>query len=135
FNTAISAVHELVDAIQKADGADGEQLRFASATAVSLIHPYAPHIACELWQRLGGERLWDEPWPVADPAMLRRDTVVYAVQVGGRLRGDVEVDVDADEETVVSAARAVPNVATHLDGGELKKTIFVPGRLVNFVLG
>jgi leucyl-tRNA synthetase len=135
FNTAISAVHELVDAIQKADGADSEQLRFASATAVSLIHPYAPHVACELWERLGGERLWDEPWPVADPAMLARDTVVYAVQVSGRLRGDVEVDAGADEQSVVAAARAVPNVATHLDGAEVKKTIVVPGRLVNFVLG
>ena len=63
FNTAQSAVHELVTAIQDTPAASGEQRRFAAATAVSLIHPYAPHIACELWERLGGERLWDVPWP------------------------------------------------------------------------
>ena len=135
FNTAQSAVHELVGAIQDAEGADAEQLRFAAATAVSLIHPYAPHIACELWERLGGERLWDEPWPAADPAMLARDTVTYAVQVDGKRRGEVEVAVGTEEDAVAEAARAVPNVAAHLDGRTVRKTIVVPGRLVNFVVG
>ena len=60
-----------------------EDRRFALQTAVSLIQPYAPHIACELWERLGGQRLWDEPWPQADPAMLESDAVTYAVQVNG----------------------------------------------------
>ncbi|HWG83244.1 MAG TPA: class I tRNA ligase family protein, partial [Gaiellales bacterium] len=133
FNTAQSAVHELVTAIQDTPAASGEQRRFATATAVSLIHPYAPHIACELWERLGGERLWDVPWPVADPEMLASDTVTYAVQVNGKLRGDVDVPSDAVEDEVVAAARAVPNVAAYLDGAEVRKTIFVPGRLVNFV--
>jgi leucyl-tRNA synthetase len=133
FNTAQSAVHELVTAIQDTPAASDEQRRFATATAVSLIHPYAPHIACELWERLGGERLWDVPWPVADPEMLASDTVTYAVQVNGKLRGDVGVAADAVEEEVVAAARAVPNVAAYLDGAEVRKTIFVPGRLVNFV--
>jgi leucyl-tRNA synthetase len=133
FNTAQSAVHELVTAIQDTPAASGEQRRFATATAISLIHPYAPHIACELWERLGGERLWDVPWPVADPEMLASDTVTYAVQVNGKLRGDVGVPADAVEDEVVAAARAVPNVAAYLDGAEVRKTIFVPGRLVNFV--
>ena len=133
FNTAQSAVHELVTAIQDTPAASGEQRRFATATAVSLIHPYAPHIACELWERLGGEPLWDVPWPAADPQMLASDTVTYAVQVNGKLRGDVGVPADAVEEEVVAAARAVPNVAAYLDGAEVRKTIFVPGRLVNFV--
>ena len=134
FNTAQSAVHELVTAIQ--DDARGEWRAAAvrPATAVSLIHPYAPHIACELWERLGGERLWDAPWPVADPAMLAADTVTYAVQVNGKLRGEVGVPVDAVEDEVVAAARAVPNVAAYLDGAEVRKTIVVPGRLVNFVV-
>jgi leucyl-tRNA synthetase len=128
-------VHELVTAIQDARGADGEQLRFAAATAVSLIHPYAPHIACELWQRLGGERLWDVPWPAADQAMLAHDTVTYAIQVNGKLRGEVTVAADAGEAAVVEAARAHPNVAAYLDGANVRKTIVVPGRLVNFVIG
>jgi leucyl-tRNA synthetase len=134
FNTAVSAVHELVLAIQAADEADGEQLRFACATAVSLIHPYAPHVACELWQTMGGERLWDEAWPAADPAMLVADTVVYAVQVNGKLRGQVEVAPDAGEAAVLAAARAVPNVASHIDGASVIKEIVVPGRLVNLVV-
>jgi leucyl-tRNA synthetase len=134
FNTAQSAVHELVLEIQKAETADGEQLRFACATAVSLIHPFAPHIACELWQRLGGERLWDEPWPQADPAMLVADNDVYAIQVNGKLRGQAVVAVGADKETVLAAARAVPNVASHIDGKSVIKEIVVPGRLVNLVV-
>ena len=121
-------------AIQDAEDADGEQLRFACATAVSLIQPYAPHIACELWQRLGGERLWDEPWPSADPSMLVAETVVYAVQVNGKLRGQVEVAPDAGKEAVLAAARAVPNVAAHIDGAAVVKEIVVPGRLVNLVV-
>ena len=110
-----------------------DQLRFACATAVSLIQPYAPHIACELWERLGGERLWDAPWPVADPAMLVSDT--------GDLRGAGERQaarrgrgaVDAAEADVLAQARAVPNVAAHLDGETVVKEIVVPGRLVNLV--
>jgi leucyl-tRNA synthetase len=134
FNTAQSAVHELVLEIQKAQAADGEQLRFACATAVSLIHPFAPHVACELWQRLGGERLWNVPWPAADPTMLVSETVVYAVQVNGKLRGQVEVPPDAEKESVLAAARAVPNVAAHIDGASVVKEIVVPGRLVNLVV-
>jgi leucyl-tRNA synthetase len=138
FNTAQSAVHELVGAVQEDIAAGGratpEQRRFALATAVSLIHPYAPHIACELWQRMGGERLWDEPWPVADPAMLEHDTVTYAVQVNGRLRGQVAVPVGLERDGILDAARSISNVAVHLDGKEPVKQVVVPGRLVNFVV-
>ena len=74
FNTAQSAVDELVNAVQGAPEATAEQRRFALVTAVSLVQPFAPHIACELWQRMGGERLWDAAWPVADPALLVSDT-------------------------------------------------------------
>jgi leucyl-tRNA synthetase len=134
FNTAQSAVHELVSGIHEAEAASGQQLRFACATAVSLIHPYAPHIACELWQRLGGERLWDEPWPVADASLLVADTVTYAVQVNGKLRGQVVVAVGAGKDDVLAAARAVPNVAARLDGAAVVKEIVVPGRLVSLVV-
>jgi leucyl-tRNA synthetase len=136
YNTAQSAVHELVSAIQDAqDTATGEQLRFACASAVSLIHPYAPHIACELWERMGGEELWDAPWPVADPAMLVADQITYAVQVNGKLRGSVEVPADLAQDEILARARAVPNVAAHLDGMTVRKEIVVPGRLVNLVAG
>jgi leucyl-tRNA synthetase len=135
FNTAESAVHELVNMLQGADDATPEQRRFAVATAVSLVQPYAPHIACELWEKLGGERLWEAPWPDADPAMLVSDQVTYAVQVNGKLRGEVTVDAGLEQEGIVAAARAVPNVAHHLDGVPVVKEIFVPGKLVNLVTG
>ena len=73
FNTPISAVMELVNDVSPAP--EDPARRFAAETAVSLIQPYAPHVAEELWERLGHERLWAEPWPVADEAMLKRETV------------------------------------------------------------
>jgi leucyl-tRNA synthetase len=133
FNTAESAVHELVKQLQSTEGATPLQRRFAVATAVSLVHPYAPHIACELWERLGGERLWDAPWPVADPAMLVSDHVTYAVQVNGKLRGQVSVPADLGRDDVLAEARALPNVVRYLDGGTVVKEIVVPGKLVSLV--
>ncbi len=134
FNTAQSALHELVGEVQNTPDANPQQRRFALAAAVSLIQPYAPHVACELWERMGGERLWDEPWPKADPELLVADQVTYAVQVNGKLRGEVVVDAQADRDAILAAARAVENVAAHIDGHEVVKEIVVPGRLVNFVV-
>jgi leucyl-tRNA synthetase len=133
FNTAESAIHELVNALRATPEASPEQRRFAVATAVSLVQPYAPHIACELWERLGGERLWAEPWPQADPAMLVSDRVTYAVQVNGKLRGEFDVAADVDRDRILTEARAVPNVAKHLDGATVVKEILVPGKLVSLV--
>ena len=77
FNTAIAAVMELVNELSKAPTTP--RRASPSETAVSLIQPYAPHVAEELWERLGHERLWAEPWPVADESMLQRDTVELVV--------------------------------------------------------
>ncbi len=133
FNTAIAAVMELVNEISKAP--DDPGARFAAETAVSLIQPYAPHVAEELWQRLGNERLWEQPWPVADPALLERETVEVVVQVNGKLRDRLQVPASIAEAELVELARASERVRTHLDGGEIRKTIVVPGKLVNFVVG
>ena len=89
FNTAIAAVMELVNELSKhRAGADS---RFAAETAVSLIQPYAPHVAEELWSRLGHERLWEAPWPVADPAMLEVHTIEVVIQVNGKIRDRLHV--------------------------------------------
>jgi leucyl-tRNA synthetase len=133
FNTAQSAVHELVKQLQRSHDATPQQRRFAVATAVSLVQPYAPHVACELWERLGGQRLWDAPWPVADPAMLVADEITYAVQVNGKLRGEFTVAAGAEPADLLAAARAVPNVASRLDGAQVVKEIVVPGKLVSLV--
>ena len=132
FNTAISAVMELVNDLS-ADTANVDA-RFAAETAVSLLQPYAPHVAEELWERLGLERLWEQPWPVADPALLERDTVEVVLQVNGKLRDRLHVPASIGEDELVALARASERVQAHLNGGEPRKTIVVPGKLVNFVV-
>jgi leucyl-tRNA synthetase len=132
FNTPIAAVMELVNEITRSP--DDPAARFAAETAVSLIQPYAPHVAEELWERLGGERLWEQPWPQADEAMLERETLEIVLQVNGKLRDRLEVPASIGEEELVALARASERVQAHLNGGEPRKTIVVPGKLVNFVV-
>ena len=132
FNTGISAVMELVNELSRDTG--GPDARFAAETAVSLIQPYAPHVAEELWARLGHERLWEQPWPVADPALLERDTVEVVLQVNGKVRDRLQVPAAISEDELVALARASERVQAHLNGGEPRKTIVVPGKLVNFVV-
>ena len=132
LNTPIAAVMELVKEITH--NPNDPAARFATETAVSLIQPYASHIAEELWERLGHERLWATPWPQADPALLERDTFELVVQVNGRVRGRVEVPVDLPDDELVARARELPRVRSYLDGKEVRKTVVVPGRLVNLVV-
>jgi leucyl-tRNA synthetase len=134
FNTAIAAIMELLNDLSRAGAAD-PAARLAAETAVSLIQPYAPHVAEELWEKLGHERLWEAPWPVADEAQLERQTFELVVQVNGKVRDRFEVDVDLAEEEVVARAKASPRVQAHIDGATVRKTIVVPRKLVNFVVG
>jgi leucyl-tRNA synthetase len=131
FNTGIAAVMELVNELSK-DTA-GPDSRFAAETAVSLIQPYAPHVTEELWERLGHERLWEQPWPVADRALLEVDVVEIVVQVNGRIRDRLHVSPQLPEEELVALARSSERVRAYLDGGEAARTVVVPGKLVNFV--
>jgi leucyl-tRNA synthetase len=136
FHTPIAALFELVNEIYhvKDEPAQAAAVRFATETAISLVQPYAPHVAEELWQRLGRERLWEQPWPEADPAMLERTTFELVVQVNGRVRDRVEVSVGLSEDELVAAARELPRVLAHLDGKEIRKVVVVPGKLVNLVV-
>jgi leucyl-tRNA synthetase len=136
FNTPIAAVMELVNEIYgaKDDPVQAGAVRFATETAVSLIQPYAPHIAAELWERLGHERLWEEPWPEADPALLERETFELVVQVNGRVRDRVEVAVGLSEDELVATAKDLPKVRQHLNGQEVRRAVVVPGKLVNLVV-
>jgi leucyl-tRNA synthetase len=133
FNTAIAAVMELVNDLSR-DTAAGDA-RCAAETAVSLIQPYAPHVAEELWQRLGHERLWEKPWPVADPAWLGADELELVVQVNGKVRDRLRVSAAASEEELVAVARASERAQSHLTGRTIRRTVVVPGKLVNFVVG
>ena len=140
FNTAIAAVMELVnEAYRLKDGLYGDPagtaaVRFATATAASLIFPFAPHLGAEVWERLHGGRVWEQPWPEADPALLASDTVTLVVQVNGKLRDRIEAAADAPEEELLRLARESEKVRRHLDGKEVVKEIVVPGKLVNLVV-
>jgi leucyl-tRNA synthetase len=127
-------VIELVNELSRA-GADDPAARVAAEAAVSLIQPYAPHVTEELWERLGHERLWEEPWPVADASALERETFELVVQVNGRVRDRIEVGGDLSEDELVELAKASPKVQAHIDGAQVRKTIVVPRKLVNIVVG
>jgi leucyl-tRNA synthetase len=132
FHTPISAVMELVKELGGA--VDAPDARFAAETAVSLIQPYAPHVAEELWGVLGYERLWEAPWPEADESQLVRETFELVVQVNGKVRDRFEADAELTEEELVALARESERVRSYLDGSEPRKTIVVPRKLVNFVI-
>ena len=140
FNTAIAAVIELVNDCYRdkdallASPEGASQLRFAVATAASLVFPFAPHLGAEVYEALTGARVWEEPWPEADQALLSADTVEIVVQVNGKLRDRVQAPADASQDEQERLARESPRVAAHLDGGTVVKTVVVPGRLVNFVV-
>ena len=132
LNTPIAAVMELVNEIGRRP--DDPAARFAAETAVSLVQPYAAHVAEELWERLGHERLWEAPWPEADPTLLERETFELVVQVNGKVRARLEVPAGLSEEELAERARGLPRVQEFLDGKEIRKTIVVPGKLVNLVV-
>lgn len=140
FNTVIAAVMELVNEIYRArealgdSGEDLDALRYATATAASLMQPFAPHLGAEIYERLTGDRVWETPWPEADPAFLRSDTVTVVVQVNGKVRDRIEVPEGAPDGEVLAAARAAENVARHLEGTAPVREIVVPGKLVNLVV-
>jgi leucyl-tRNA synthetase len=135
FNTAIAAVMELLnDCSRMREGLQLDTLRFGLATAASLLLPFAPHASCEVYEMLTGRRVWEQPWPQADPEMLERDAYELVCQVNGKLRDRVQASSDAGEEELKALCLAAPNVQTHVDGREIVKEVVVPGRLVNFVV-
>ncbi|HLR46165.1 MAG TPA: class I tRNA ligase family protein, partial [Deinococcales bacterium] len=126
----------VIGRFRTADMTEQPEWREALGTLLVLLAPIAPHISEELWHRLPDtdDSVHVQPWPVADETALVTEALTIAVQVGGRLRGQVEVPADAGKDAVLDAARSEPNVARYLEGQELVREIFVPGRLVNFVV-
>jgi leucyl-tRNA synthetase len=132
FNTAISALMELTNAAYKWPSLP----RSAAEAFVLLLSPLAPHIAEELWQRLGHtDSLAYRAWPVADPALLKADVLEIPVQVNGKVRGKIQVPAEAAETEVIDIARADQNVGRYLEGQTVKRAIYVRGRILNFVVG
>jgi leucyl-tRNA synthetase len=140
FNTAIAAVMELVNEAYRVkddlygDAAGESALRFATATAASILFPFAPHLGCDVYDAMTGRRVWEDPWPQADPELLASDIFTLVVQVNGKRRAGVEAPADASREELVELARANAAVQRHIDGKEVVKEVVVPGKLVNLVV-
>ena len=140
LNTAIAAVMELVNKIYELkdelykDPQGAAAVRFSTATAASLLFPFAPHLGSEIYEWLTGERVWEQPWPEADEKLLERDTFMLVVQVNGKLRDRIEADSSAPEEELLRLARESENVQRQLDGKQVVKEVVVPGKLVNLVV-
>ena len=133
FNTAIAAMMECLNAVR----AGGRSARTTELEPlVIMLAPFAPHIAEELYDRLGhnGGLFDTAAWPTYDEAKLAESTVEIVVQVNGKVRGRVPVPAGADDDAHVGAARGNENVARHLADASVRKTVVVPGRLVNFVV-
>lgn len=130
FNTAISKMMEFLNAFTKLN----TYPKSAVKMAIQVLAPFAPHISEELWERLGETGcISHHLWPVADPTYLVQEMVTYIVQVNGKLRGRFDLPKDMNEETIVALAQKDPIITKHLTG-ELRKVIFVPNKLLNFVV-
>jgi leucyl-tRNA synthetase len=122
---------ELLNLLEKQDGVNTE----TALTIAKLLSPIAPHLAEELWEKLGGEGLViDQTWPTYDEALCVSDTLQIAVQVNGKLRGTITIDAGAAEADVLKMAKDEPNVAKNLEGKDIKKEIYISEKLVSLVV-
>jgi leucyl-tRNA synthetase len=135
FNTAIAAVMELLnEASRLRETVTLETLRFALGTAASVLFPFAPHVCADIYDLLTGERVWEQPWPQAEEALLESEVYELVCQVNGKVRDRVQASADASPQALKDLCRAAPNVRAHVDGREIVKEIVVPGKLVNLVV-
>ena len=134
FNTAIAAMMELVNELYRVPDAESQARRFAIATAASLLFPFAPHLGSEVYEMLSGARVWEQPWPVADPAMLVTDTFELVCQVNGKVRARVTAATGSSREELEALALASDGVRAYTEGREIVKVVVVPDKLVNVVV-
>ncbi len=105
-----------------------------SPRAGSLIFPFAPHLGAEVYERMTGERVWEAPWPQADPALLVSEEIQLVVQVNGKLVDRMPAPAEASREQLEEIARGSSKLDSRLNGKQIVKAIVVPGKLVNFVV-
>lgn len=139
FNTAIAGLMEAVNSLYKIKEVSGvnknETWQFALEAVLQLLAPFAPHAAEELWHNLGNaDTIHRDHWPSWDEAYLVSDVMKIVVQVNGKVRATIEVNSDFTKEAVIEAAKANEKVATYISGNPIKKSIYVPKKLVNFVI-
>jgi leucyl-tRNA synthetase len=132
FNTCVAFLMEYVNALQQRQALAAAEVR----TLLLLLAPFAPHVTEELWEQIGGEySIHNQRWPQFDEALTREREVAVAVQINGKTRDILQVAAGADESFVVELAKRSAKIQRHLDGRPIVRTIFVPNRLINFVLG
>jgi leucyl-tRNA synthetase len=132
YNTAISALMEYLNTVRSEGGVTAEALH----PLLTMLAPFAPHMAEECWERIGHtESIFDAAWPEYDEALAREDQIELVVQVNGRVRGRVAAPQDIAEDDARALALADERVTKHVAGREIRKVIFVPGRLINIVVG
>ncbi|HEX4662604.1 MAG TPA: leucine--tRNA ligase [Candidatus Saccharimonadales bacterium] len=137
FNTAIAAQMELVNELYKAKagGMKSDSWQFALSSLVQMVAPFAPHIAEELWRQLGHtDSIHVSQWPIWDDAYLVENTVTIAIQVNGKVRGEIKIAKDTEQALVETAAKNEENIAAHLNNKQIQRVIYVPNRLLNIVL-
>jgi leucyl-tRNA synthetase len=131
FNTAISAMMILVKHLGTLDPVPVEAVRALSL----IVAPFAPHVAEEIWQRLGhAHSLAREPWPAFDPELVKDDVIAIGVQINGKVRSAVELPIAADEASAKALASSDPKMKALLEGKTVKKVIYVPGKILNFIV-
>ena len=130
FNTAISAMMVFVNLVEK-NGLSKDSY----ASFLKLLAPFAPHLTEELWHEFGGtDSIHSNGYPVANEELVKDDRVTLGVQINGKLRGEIDIEVEASEEEALNLAKSDDNVAKYLEEGELVKVIYVPGRILNLVV-
>lgn len=131
FNTAIAKMMEFVNSANKTEKIDmhiGEKF-------ILILSPFAPHIAEEIWQRLGHTKtLAYEPWPEYDVNLIKENTIEIPIQVNGKLRSKITISIDLSDKEILEQARKEEKIITHLSGKQIIKEIYVPGKLINFVV-
>ena len=135
FNTAVSELMKLSNALNEAKCLDSPVYAEGIQTLIVLLAPFAPHIAEELWHQLGNsESVHVQSWPQFDPAALVVDEITLVIQIMGKVRGTIQVPAQCDRQALEEAARNSEIAQRYLEGKEIKKVIVVPGKLVNFVV-
>ncbi|GEM82905.1 leucine--tRNA ligase [Meiothermus hypogaeus] len=136
FNTAIAALMELLNTLSDYRKEQGitPVYRHAVLCYLQMLAPFAPHLAEELWHEFHNSSVFSALWPQVDEAALVADSFELVVQVSGRVRGKTTVSAQASEEEIKRRAREIPNVQQHLEGKEVVKEIYIPGKLLNIVV-
>lgn len=131
FNTAIAKMMEFVNLANKTEKIDKE----VGEKFILILSPFAPHIAEEIWQRLGHQKtLAYEPWPQYDINLIKEDTIEIPIQINGKLRGKITISVTLSDKEILEQARCEEKILPYLQGKQIIKEIYVPGKLINFVV-